>query len=418
MSAGNARLDLRDPSAPTSAWRDDFPILARTVRGRPLVYLDNAATTQKPRAMVDAVTGFYLESNANVHRGVHALSEEATRAFEGARDILQRFVGAAHREEIILTGGTTDGVNLVAQTYGRTRVGPGDEILVTELEHHSNIVPWQMLAKERGARLRVLPIDDRGVLRLDLLPGLLSSRTRIVAVNHISNALGTVNPVAQLAASAHEVGAVILVDGAQALPHVPVDVQALDVDFYVASAHKVYGPTGVGLLYGRRHLLEAMPPWRGGGDMITRVTFEESRYNGLPQKFEAGTPNIAGVIGFGAAVAYLESLGWSAVSAHEHDLLRYGTERLAEVPGLRLIGTAPEKAGVLSFVLDAVHPHDVGTILDRSGIAVRAGHHCAQPVMDHFGVAATVRASLALYNRREDLDALVAGLHRVRDLFA
>lgn len=410
-----------EPLAPPAGFdveraRRDFPILARQVRGRPLTYLDTAATAQKPRQVIDAVSGFYAEENANVHRGVHYLSERATEAFEGARGKVQRFLNARSEREIIFVRGTTEGVNLVAQTYGRRNVGAGDEVLITALEHHSNLVPWQMLCEEKGAALKVAPINEQGELLLGELEALLSPRTRLLAISHVSNALGTINPVRRVMELAHQRGIPVLVDGAQAAGHFPVDVQALDCDFYVLSGHKMYGPTGIGVLYGREALLEKMPPYQGGGDMILSVTFEKTVYNRLPYRFEAGTPDVAGAVGLGAAMDYLEGLGREAVAAYEHDLLAYGTQRLSELPGLRLIGTAREKAGVLSFVLEDIHPHDIGTILDREGIAIRTGHHCAQPLMQRFGLAATARASLGLYNTRQDIDALVAGLAKVREV--
>ena len=404
------------PGFDVEAVRKDFPILHQQIRGKPLVYLDSAATSQKPRSVIDAVARYYLEDNANVHRGVHLLSERATKDYEDAREKVRRFLNAGRTQEIVFVRGTTEAINLVAQTYGK-RVGPGDEILITELEHHSNIVPWQLLCEEKGAKLRVAPIDDDGQLRLEELERLLGPRTRLLAVAHVSNALGTVNPVRRLVEMAHRRKVPVLLDGAQAVPHVEVDVQALGCDFYAFSGHKLFGPTGIGVLYGKTELLEEMPPWQGGGDMISSVTFEKTTWNKLPYKFEAGTPDIAGAVGLGAALDYLESVGREAVAAHEHDLLSYGTAALREVPGLRLIGTAKEKAAVLSFVLGDIHPHDVGTVLDREGIAIRTGHHCAQPLMQRFGVTATARASLALYNRREDIDALVRGLHRVREIF-
>ncbi|HVG94136.1 MAG TPA: cysteine desulfurase [Planctomycetota bacterium] len=397
--------------------REEFPILHRLVRGKPLVYLDNAATSQKPRAVLDAMDRFYRQSNSNVHRGVHLLSQEATLAMERARATVRRFLRAASEKEIVFVRGTTEAVNLVAQSWGRRHVGKGDEILLTTMEHHSNIVPWQLLAAETGAIVRVVPIDDAGALDLDAFASLLSPRTKIVAVTHVSNALGTVNPVKEIVAAAHRVGAVVLVDGAQAVPHLTVDVAAIDADFYAFSGHKVYGPTGIGVLYAKHRLLEAMPPWQGGGDMIRTVSFSGSTWNDVPWKFEAGTPDVAGAIGLGAALEWLEALGREAVAAHESDLLAYGTRRLAAVPGLALVGTAPHKAGVLSFTMEEVHPHDVGTLLDLEGVAVRTGHHCAQPVMERFGIPATTRASLAAYNVREDLDALVEGLGRVREKF-
>jgi len=399
--------------------RQDFPILSRTVRGgRPLVYLDNAATTQKPQVVLDALMGFYAGSNANVHRGVHELSERATAAFEGAREKVRRFLNAAHSREIIFTRNATEGINLVAQTYGVQNVHEGDEVLITEIEHHSNIVPWQMLCERQGARLRVVPVTDTGEIPLENVRRLLGPRTKLVAVTHLSNALGTITPVREIVAMAHELGVPVLVDGSQAAYHLPVDVQALDCDFYVITGHKLYGPTGIGALYGKEARLKAMPPYQGGGDMISSVTFEKTTYNVLPYKFEAGTPHIAGAVGLGAAVDYLSSVGLERVAAHEAELLEYGTRRLQEIPGLRLIGTAPRKASILSFVMDGVHPHDVGTIVDREGVAIRTGHHCAQPVMERFGVPATARASLAMYNTREEIDALVRALIKVREVFA
>ena len=398
--------------------RDDFPVLSRVVHGRPLRYLDNAATTQKPEEVIRTLDRYYREYNSNVHRGVHLLSQEATAAYEGARETVRAFLGAASTREVVFTRGTTEAINLVAYAWGRTNVGSGDEVLVTEMEHHSNIVPWQMLCDAVGATLRVLPIDDRGALRMELLDELLSERTKMVAVVHVSNALGTENPIPTIIAKAHAVGARVLVDGAQAVPHLHVDVAALDVDFYAFSGHKVYGPTGIGALYGKEALLEAMPPWQGGGDMIRMVTFERTTWNELPYKFEAGTPNVADAIGLATALDYVERIGRRRIEAHEADLLAYGAERLATVDGLRPIGTAPHRHAVLSFLLEGIHPHDVGTILDREGVAVRTGHHCAFPVMQHFGVPATTRASLALYNGREDIDALVDGLAQVREVFA
>ncbi|MDX8401675.1 MAG: cysteine desulfurase [Mariprofundaceae bacterium] len=398
--------------------RAQFPVLDQEVHGRPLVYLDNAATTQKPRAVIDAVRRFYERDNANVHRGVHALSERATAAYEGARERLRAFVNAASVREIVFTRGATEAVNLVAQSWGLANLGEGDEVLLTGMEHHSNIVPWQMLCERVGARLKVLPIDDNGELMLARLPELLSERTKLVGVVHLSNALGTINPVAEIARAAHAVGAKVLVDGAQALAHMRVDVRKLDCDFYVTSAHKMYGPTGIGMLWAREALLEAMPPWQGGGDMIRVVTFDRTEYNDLPWRFEAGTPNIAGAIGFGAAVDWLEETGLAAIAAHERDLLAHAMERAHDYPGLRLIGQARDRATVLSFVLEGVHPHDLGTILDREGVAIRAGHHCAMPVMQHFRVPATARASFAAYNTREEVDALFTALDRARALFA
>ena len=397
--------------------RKDFPILHQEVHGRPLVYLDSAATSQKPQVVLDALADYYGRDNANVHRGVHQLSERATEAYEGARTRIQRFLNAAHSREIVFVRGTTEGINLVAHTYGRRTVGPGDEVVITALEHHSNIVPWQMLCEEKGAALRVVPIDDAGEVDFEAYERLLGERTRLVAVAHVSNALGTIVPVKRMIEAAHRRGIAVLVDGAQAAPHLRVDVQDLDCDFYTFSGHKTYGPTGIGVLYGKTDLLEAMPPFQGGGDMIKSVSFEKTVYNDLPYKFEAGTPDIAGAIGLGAALEYLEGLGLDRVAAHEHALLVHGTERLSSLPGLRLVGTAREKASILSFLVDGVHAHDVGSILDREGIAVRTGHHCAMPVMTRFGIAATTRASLGVYNTREDIDALVEGLAKVREIF-
>jgi cysteine desulfurase/selenocysteine lyase len=406
-----ARLDPQ-------ALRGEFPILHQLVRGRPLVYLDNAATTQKPRAVIDAIRRYYEEDNANVHRGVHLLSERATRAFEEARVKVARFVGAADPREVIFTRGTTESVNLVAQTFGRTRVGAGDEVLVTEMEHHSNIVPWQMLCAEKGARLRAAPVTDAGDLDLDALEGLLGPRTRLLAVTQVSNALGTVNPIDEIVARAHAKGVPVLVDGAQGVPHLGFDVRASGADFYAFSGHKMYGPTGIGVLWGRREHLDAMPPWQGGGDMILSVTFERTTFNALPYKFEAGTPDIAGAVGLGAAVDWMGAVGLPAIAAHEHDLLAYAAGALAEVPELRFLGRPRRRAGALSFLLGDVHPHDLATILDRHGIAIRAGHHCAQPLMRRFGVAATARASFAAYNTPAEVDALVRGLHAAREVFA
>ena len=398
--------------------RADFPILHQEVRGRPLVYLDSAATTQKPQAVIDALVRYYTHDNANVHRGVHALSERATLAYEGARERVRRFINARETKEVIFVRGCTEAINLVAQTYGRSRVGPGDEVLITAMEHHSDIVPWQMLCQQVGATLKVVPVDERGDLRLEVLDALLTERTRLFALTHVSNALGTVNPVRELVKRAHARGVPVLVDGAQAVSHFRVDVQELDCDFYTLSGHKVFGPTGIGVLYGKADLLEAMPPWQGGGDMILSVTMDKTVYNRLPYRFEAGTPDISGAVGLAAAMDYLESVGRDAIAAHDRELLEYGARALEEVPGLRLMSRARERSGVLSFLLEDVHAHDVGTILDREGVAIRAGHHCAQPLLACFGVAATVRASLALYNTREDVDALVRGLHKVREVFA
>jgi len=397
--------------------RADFPILERTVRGKPLVYLDNAATTQKPQAVLDAIAHYYTGLNANVHRGVHELSERATEAYEAARSRVRTFFNAADTHEIVFTRNATEGINLVAHSFARPRLQAGDEVLITAFEHHSNIVPWQLACEATGARLRVAPIDDRGELMLDEFERLLGPRTKIASVSHMSNALGTITPAREIVRLAHARGVPVLLDGSQAAYHMPVDVQALGCDFYVATGHKLYGPTGIGVLYGRTGHLDAMPPFLGGGDMISSVTFERSAWNVLPYKFEAGTPHIAGAIALHAALDYLTSAGLDAVSAYERQLLDYGTAALQDVPGLRIIGTAPEKASILSFVMDGVHPHDIGTIVDREGVAIRTGHHCAQPVMERFGVPATARASLAMYNTREELDVLVRALHRVRQVF-
>jgi cysteine desulfurase / selenocysteine lyase len=400
-----------------AAIRRDFPILATKIYGKPLVYLDNAASAQKPRAVLDAERDVYERCYANIHRGVHWLSVHATDAYDAAREKARAFLNARKTHEIVFVRGTTEAVNLVAQTYGRQHVGPGDEVLITGLEHHSNIVPWQLLAGEKGARLAVAPLTDAGEIDLEDFEKRLNPKTKLVSVAHLSNALGTILPVKKIAALAHARGIPVFVDGAQAVPRMPVDVQDLGCDFYAFSSHKIYGPTGVGVLYGRTELLEAMPPYQGGGDMIRSVTFAETTFNTLPYKFEAGTPNIAGGIAFGAALDYVSGIGLPAIAAHEHDLLAYATAQVSAVPGLRIIGTAREKAGVLSFVLDGVHPHDIGTVLDREGIAIRTGHHCAQPVMDRFGVPATARASFGLYNTREEVDALIAALHKVIGMF-
>ena len=393
--------------------RGEFPILQQTVNGRPLVYLDNAATTQKPRCVIDAVRNYYAKDNANIHRGVHELSVRATQAYERARESVQRLIGAARSEEIIFVRGTTEAINLVAQTYGRSRLTVGDEIVITGLEHHSNIVPWQMVCEQTGAKLRVVPIDDAGEVPLDAFEKTLNPRTRLVAIAHVSNALGTINPIETMIELAHRQGAVVLIDGAQAVSHLRVDVRALDCDFYAFSSHKLFGPTGVGVLYGKYDLLDSLPPYQGGGDMIRTVTFEKTTYNDLPYRFEAGTPNIAGGIGLGAAIDYVSQVGLDAIGRYEQALLTYATQALSAIPEVRLIGTAAHKASVLSFVIDGIHPHDLGTILDQQGIAVRTGHHCAQPVMQHFGVPATTRASIAFYNTRAEIDALAAGVRDV-----
>ena len=398
--------------------RADFPALEQLVHGKPLAYLDNAASAQQPRFALDAEALQQGLNHANVHRGVHELSERSTAAFEGARDKVRTFINAAAREEIVFTRGTTESINLVAATLGRQQLRPGDEVLTTWLEHHSNIVPWQMICGETGARLVAAPITDSGELDRDAFRRLLSPRTKIVALTYVSNALGTVNPVAELVAEAHGVGALVLVDAAQAVPHLRVDVRALGCDFLAFSGHKMFGPTGIGVLYGKRKLLEGLPPYQGGGDMILTVSFDRTTYNALPYKFEAGTPNITGAVGLGAAIDYLERIDFGALAAHEHALLEHATERLlVEIPGVRLIGTARDKASVLSFVVDGIHAHDLGTIVDREGVAIRTGHHCAMPVMERFGVAATARASFALYNDRSDVDRLMAGLKRAVELF-
>ncbi|HWC95368.1 MAG TPA: cysteine desulfurase [Candidatus Sulfopaludibacter sp.] len=398
--------------------RQDFPVLKQTVHGKPLVYLDSAATAQKPFAVIDAIRKFHEVDCANIHRGVHELSQRSTAAYEETRTKTKKFLNARSEAELIFVRGTTEGINLVSSSWGRTNVKEGDEIVVSAMEHHSNIVPWQMLCEEKGAKLRVIPMNERGELILEEYEKLLGPRTRMVAVAHVSNALGTINPIRQMIEMAHRVGALVLIDGAQAAPHMKVDVQALDADFYTLSGHKICGPTGIGVLYGKTKLLTAMPPYQGGGDMIRTVSFEKTTYNDLPYKFEAGTPNIAGGIGMGAALGYLNRIGLDQIAAYEHELLVYGTELLEQIPGLRIIGTAREKAAVLSFVIEGIHPHDIGTVLDRQGIAVRTGHHCAQPVMDWFHIPATTRASLAFYNTTAEIDKLAAGLKKVKEIFS
>ena len=397
--------------------REDFPALKQSIHGRPLVYLDNAATAQKPLAVIETIRGFYEVDCANIHRGVHELSQRSTAAYEETRAKAKRFVNARSKNELIFVRGTTEGINLVASSWGRPNIKPGDEIIISALEHHSNIVPWQILCEEKEARLRVIPMNGRGELILEEYEKLLGPRTRMVAVGHVSNALGTVNPIRQIIEMAHRAGALTLVDGAQAAPHMRINVQALDSDFYTFSGHKVFGPTGIGILHGKTKLLEAMPPYQGGGDMIRTVTFERTTYNDLPYKFEAGTPNIAGGIGLGAALDYASKIGLDRIAAYEHELLAYGTEALSQIPSLQIIGTAREKAAVLSFVMEGIHPHDIGTVLDRQGIAVRTGHHCAQPVMDWFHIPATTRASFAFYNTPSEVDALVDGLKKVQEVF-
>jgi cysteine desulfurase/selenocysteine lyase len=397
--------------------RADFPILARKIGGKPLVYLDNAATAQKPRAVIEAIERYYREQNANIHRAVYRLSEEATQEYESVRARVARFLNAAEAREIVFVRGTTEAINLVAHSFVRPRLRPGDEVLITAMEHHSNIVPWQIVCEERGARLRVAPMNRSGELLVEEFEKLLSERTKIASLVHVSNSLGTVNPVKELVALARSRGVPVLVDGAQAAPHYPVDVRDLGCDFYALSGHKLFGPTGIGVLYGRAELLEQMPPYQGGGDMILSVSFARTIYAPIPAKFEAGTPHIAGVVGLGAAIDYLASLDRAQIAAHEADLLAYATERLSELPGLRILGTAAHKAAVISFVLEGIHPHDVGTIVDQEGVAIRTGHHCTQPVMEFFGVPATARASFALYNTREEVDALVRALLKVREVF-
>ncbi|MDE2196570.1 MAG: cysteine desulfurase [Gammaproteobacteria bacterium] len=413
---------IRKPSAVANGfdplrWRRDFPILRQRVHGKPLVYLDNAATAQKPQMVIAAVSDYYQRFNSNVHRGVHQLSELATEAYEGARDKLRGFINAASVKEMVFVRGATEAINLVAQSYGRSRFQPGDEIILSEMEHHSNIVPWQLLREQTGAILKVIPINDAGELEPGAYEQLFTARTRLVALAHVSTALGTINPVKAMVAHAHTHGVPVLLDGAQAVPHLPVDVRALDCDFYAFSGHKMFGPTGIGVLYAKEALLRDMPPWQGGGDMIRVVRFDQTLYNDLPYKFEAGTPDIAAAIGLGAAVSYLEAVGMTAVEAYERELLAYATRCLQAVRGLRLVGTARDKAGVLSFVMEGIHPHDLGTIVDQEGVAIRTGHHCAMPVMERFRVPATARASLAFYNTREDIDALVAALEKAHEVF-
>jgi cysteine desulfurase/selenocysteine lyase len=405
-------------AAALAARRADFPILATRVHGKPLAYLDNAATAQKPARVIETVDRYYRELNANIHRGVHHLSERATERYEAARDAARDFLNAEDRREIVFVRGTTEAINLVAQTWGRRHLGPGRRVLLSTMEHHSNIVPWQILSEQTGAELAVIPINEAGELRMEAFERLLEERVALLAIAHVSNALGTINPIAEICRRARRLGVPVLVDGAQAVPHMPVDVRALDCDFYAFSGHKLFGPTGIGVLYGRAALLDAMPPYQGGGDMIKTVSFERTLYNDPPYKFEAGTPNIAGTIGLGEAFAYVRGIGYDVISTHEARLLEYATGQLSEIRGLRIIGTAREKAGVLSFVLEGIHAHDLGTVLDREGIAIRTGHHCAMPVMDFFGVPATARASFAFYNTFEEIDRLVAGVEQARRLFA
>ncbi len=398
--------------------RQDFPILQRAVRGKPLVYLDSAATTQKPKQVLDVLANYYAQQNANIHRGVYVLSAEATAAYDEARRKVQHFVNARSAQEVIFTRNSTESINLVAHSFGRENVGPGDEVLITHMEHHANIVPWQLLCERSGARLRVAPINDQGELLMDEFAQCLNARTKLVAIVHLSNSLGTINPVSEVIQLAHQQDVPVLIDGSQAAYHMPIDVQALDCDFYVFTGHKLYGPTGIGVLYGRERLLDSMPPFLGGGDMIRSVTFDKTTYADLPDKFEAGTPHIAGAIGLGAAVDYLTALGFDKISNHESQLLDYGTAALSAIPGLQLIGTARNKASILSFVLEGAHPHDIGTIVDMEGVSIRTGHHCTQPLMDRFGIPATARASIAMYNTRQEIDQLVHALHRVREMFS
>ena len=415
--AATAPKVANTPALDVERVRRDFPILDRSVNGRPLVYLDSGASSQRPVAVLRAVEEYETHSHANIHRGVHALSQAATEAFEGARERVRRFVNARSTKEIIFVRGTTEAINLVAQSYARPRLKPGDEIIVSALEHHANIVPWQMICEQTGAVLKVAPINTRGEFLFDEYLKVLSPRTKIVAVAHVSNALGTILPVKKIVDAAHAQGAVVLVDGAQAVPHSHVDVRALGCDFYAFSGHKLYGPTGIGVLYGREELLQAMPPWQGGGDMILTVSFEKTTYNDLPAKFEAGTPNISGAIGLAAAMDYIESLGIDAIAAHEHHLVELASAELQKIPGIHLVGTAPNKASIVSFVMDGVHPHDLGTILDHEGVAVRTGHHCAMPLMTFLGLPATVRASFAVYNTDNDVKSLVAALGKAREVF-
>ena len=412
-----AAAPTRETVAEIAGHAGDFPILGRTVHGRRLVYLDNGATTQKPQAVIEAEARYYRESNANIHRGVHWLSQHSTDLYDAGRERVRSLLNAASACEIVFTRGTTEAINLVAASWGRSQLKPGDEILLSGMEHHSNIVPWQLVAEQTGAVIRVIPVTDDGELEMQAYAEMLSERTRLVGVCHVSNALGTVNPVAEIIRMAHACGALVLVDGAQAVAHQSVDVQALDCDFYAFSGHKLYGPTGIGALYGRKQLLDAMPPWQGGGDMIHTVSFERSTYAETPQKFEAGTPNIAGVVGLDAAIAYVQEVGLDTIARHEAALVEYATQALGQIPGLRFIGQARERAGLVSFVMEGIHPHDLGTILDMEGVAIRAGHHCAMPLMTRFGLPGTARASFALYNTQEDIDALVAGLNKARRLF-
>jgi cysteine desulfurase/selenocysteine lyase len=418
MTTGDPQAVSNNAPLDAAQVRKDFPVLHQLVNGKPLVYLDNGATSQKPQCVIDALVRYYTTDNANVHRGVHTLSQRATDDYENARSKIRSFLNAASDQEIIYTRGTTESINLVAQTFGKQNIGPGDEIIVSNMEHHSNIVPWQILCEEKGSKLRVVPIDDSGELLVDEFEAMLGPRTKLVSITHVSNALGTIVPVDRIVELAHAHGVPVLLDGAQAVPHMRVDVRSLDCDFYVFSGHKLFGPTGIGVLYGKAELLESMSPYQGGGEMIKSVTFEKTLYADLPYKFEAGTPNIAGAIGLGEAIDYVEALGFDRIMAHEQELLDYGSRALSSIEGVHIIGTAAHKSGILSFIMDGVHPHDIGTILDAEGIAVRTGHHCAQPVMDRFQIPATARASLAMYNTKEDIDALVLGIDRVIEVFS
>ena len=418
MTTGDPQAVSNNAPLDAAQVRKDFPVLHQLVNGKPLVYLDNGATSQKPQCVIDALVRYYTTDNANVHRGVHTLSQRATDDYENARSKIRSFLNAASDQEIIYTRGTTESINLVAQTFGKQNIGPGDEIIVSNMEHHSNIVPWQILCEEKGSKLRVVPIDDSGELLVDEFEAMLGPRAKLVSITHVSNALGTIVPVDRIVELAHAHGVPVLLDGAQAVPHMRVDVRSLDCDFYVFSGHKLFGPTGIGVLYGKAELLESMSPYQGGGEMIKSVTFEKTLYADLPYKFEAGTPNIAGAIGLGEAIDYVEALGFDRIMAHEQELLDYGSRALSSIEGVHIIGTAAHKSGILSFIMDGVHPHDIGTILDAEGIAVRTGHHCAQPVMDRFQIPATARASMAMYNTKEDIDALVLGIDRVIEVFS
>lgn len=415
--AALSTLKAQTRSIDIATCRDDFPVFSREVHGKPLAYLDSAASSQMPEPVMRAYTDYHSRYHANVHRGVHLLSQEATEAMEAARESMRELINARSGKEVIFTSGTTDAINLVMQTYGRSQIGEGDEIIISTMEHHSNIVPWRMLCDEKKAVLKVIPISDDGVLDMDAYASMISDRTKLVGIVYVSNTLGTINPVEEVIRIAHDHGVPVLVDGAQAVSHLKVDVRQIDCDFFVTSGHKMYGPTGIGILYGKQELLENMPPWRGGGDMILSVSFDEVIYNDLPYKFEAGTPNIAGAIGMGRAAGYIRAVGYDAIHEKEQDLLRYATEKLQTIDGLLIVGTAPEKSSVISFVVDGIHPHDIGTVLDLEGVAVRTGHHCTQPLMERLGIVATTRASMALYNRKEDIDQLVAALHKATEIF-